>query len=114
MAVLLNEVETAVLRGDDEREVVALHDRVGSPGPVGSLDLVPAQPCPVIGIDDAGRKCPNLWLSPSLSGLSMHRTILPRCSDQGVKRELPKMVVVGAQFVVPKRPLRSAWPTSRP
>jgi hypothetical protein len=55
MTVLLDQVETAVLRRDDQREVIALDDRVGSLGPVGALDLVPAQPCPVIGIDDAAR-----------------------------------------------------------
>ncbi len=101
VAVLLDQVETAVLGRDDQREVVALDDRVGSPRPVGSLDLVPAQPCPVIGIDDAARKRPDLGLRSAASVCTA-----PFCppTSRRVKRPLPKMVDHWEQQSAPNDP----------
>src|ERR1700761_3331097 len=80
MPVLLDEVETVVLRRDDQGEVVAFDDRVGSPDPIGPLNLVPAQPRPVVAIDNAARQRSNLRFSSP----SIHGTILPGLPDQWV------------------------------
>ena len=54
VAVLLDQVEAVVLGRDDQREVAFLDERVGAARAVAPLDLVPAQPHPVVLVDDAG------------------------------------------------------------
>ena len=53
VAVLLDEVEPAAFGGNDHGEVASLYDGVGAPGPVTALDLVSAEPDPVVGVDNA-------------------------------------------------------------
>jgi hypothetical protein len=55
-------VEPAAFGGNDHGEVASLYDGVGAPGPVTALDLVSAEPDPVVGVDNAAGEGLDLWL----------------------------------------------------
>jgi bifunctional non-homologous end joining protein LigD len=74
--VLLDQVETVVLRRDDQREIGLLDERVRAAGAVAPFDLVPAQPHPAVLVDHAGVEradvrpfaCDRVRCSPVFSG----------------------------------------------
>ena len=77
VAVLLDQVETVILGGDDQGEVAPLYDRVGAAGSVAALDVVLAEPDPVVGVDDAAGDRADLRVS-------VHRIIVaPRAPAAG-------------------------------
>jgi hypothetical protein len=79
VAVLLDQVESAVLGRDDEREVALLNVGVGAAGAVAALDLVPAEREPLVGVDDAGRQHPDfgVWGRVISRLVGVHPIILP-------------------------------------
>src|SRR5262249_58219782 len=76
VAVLLDEVEAAVLGRNDQGEVVSLDDGVRAAGSVAALDLVPAEPDPGVGVDDAAVERPDLGVG-LVRRFRVHRSILP-------------------------------------
>jgi hypothetical protein len=77
VAVLLDEVEPAAFGRDDQGEVAPLYNGVGAPGPVTALDLVAAEPDPVVDVDDAAGEGPDL----GLVRVGVHRIIVPPPPD---------------------------------
>jgi hypothetical protein len=80
VAVLLDEVEPAAFGGNDHGEVASLYDGVGAPRPVTALDLVSAEPDPVVGVDNAAGEGLDLWLVRVV----VHRLIVPPPPDRRV------------------------------
>src|SRR5579863_5933068 len=80
VAVLLDEVEPAAFGGDDNGEVASLYDGVGASGPGTALDLVSAEPDPVVGVDNAAGDGPDL----GLVRVVVHGLIVPPPPDRRV------------------------------